>query len=262
MSAALSWAEASLSGAGLSAPLLILVVAIIFLSAFMRGLTGFGFAIAAVPLMSIVIDPKLAVGIAVVLPVPSGLLDLPTAWPASHRPAMRSLIGGALVGTPLGMLALRVMPVDLQRIAIALAAILALLAVWLLKKPSHLGLLARPVPAGLASGVLNGLAGMPGPPVVAYLLTIPITAAAARASLIVFFLATGLFATVTGLATGVVNARSALVSAICLIPFFVGNKLGGRLFHASEAQVYRRGALLILAIGAASAAWKGVAGLL
>jgi uncharacterized membrane protein YfcA len=255
--------HAMLASVGLSWVTLGLIVAIVALSAFMRGLTGFGFAIAAVPLMSLVIDPKLAVAITVVLPVPSGLMDLPKAWPASHRPAMIRLIAGALIGTPLGMLVLRVMPADVQRIVIAASAILALLAVWLLKKPSHLGLLARPTPAGISSGVLNGLAGMPGPPVVAYLLTIPITPAAARSSLIVFFLATGIFATVSGIVTGVVTVRSALISAICLAPFVVFNRAGGQLFHSSrDPTLYRRAALLVLAAGAASAAWKGVAGLL
>lgn len=248
--------------AGLDAPRLATIAAVVFACAVMRGLTGFGFAIGAVPLLSLVVDPRLAVAISVVLPVPSGLMDARRAWAEAHRASMAGLLAGAALGTPVGMMLLKTTPADIQRIVVALAAILALLAVWRLKNPSGLGPLSRPWPAGIASGLLNGAAGMPGPPVVAYMLTTPMTPQMSRASLIVFFLGTGLAATATGVAVGVITVQSALVSAACLIPFVAGNRLGGWLFLRSLPGAYRGASLAILFVGAVTAAAKGVMGFL
>jgi uncharacterized membrane protein YfcA len=248
-----------IAATGMAPAVLALAAAIILLAAFMRGVTGFGFAIAAVPLMSLVMEPRLAIGVSILLPLPSGLMDLARAWPASYRRVMPRLIGGAVVGTPIGMLMLGVIAADLQRMIVAAAAFYALAAVYLFKDPEKLGPLGRPIPAGLASGLLNGLAGMPGPPMVAYILTQPIPAVMARASLIVFFLMTGIVGGASGLATGVITQGSALASLLCLPLFLLGNGVGRRLFEASNADLYRKVGLVLLVIGAASAGWKGLA---
>ncbi|WP_091737521.1 sulfite exporter TauE/SafE family protein [Phenylobacterium immobile] len=251
-----------IAATGLTPTTLAVAATIILLAAFMRGVTGFGFAIAAVPLMSLVMEPRLAIGVSILLPLPSGLMDLGKAWPASHRRVMPRLIGGAVIGTPIGMLLLGVIAPDLQRVIVAAAAFYALAAVYLFKDPDKLGLLGRPTAAGLGAGLLNGLAGMPGPPVVAYILTQPLPAAMARASMIVFFLATGVVGGLSGVATGVITPGSALASLLCLPLFILGNGAGRRLFEASQAGVYRKAGLVLLVIGATSAGWKGVAGFL
>lgn len=255
-------AERLVAATGLSPLALGLTCGIVLLAAFMRGVTGFGFAIAAVPMMSLVMEPRLAIGVSILLPLPSGLMDLAKAWPQSHRRVMPRLIGGAVIGTPIGMVLLGIMAADLQRMIVAAAAFYALAAVYLFKDPEKLGLLGRPTPAGLGAGLLNGLAGMPGPPVVAYILTQPIAPAMSRASLIVFFLATGLVGGASGVATGVITPGSALASLICLPLFLLGNGVGRRLFETSDTGLYRKAALVLLVIGAASAGWKGIAGFL
>lgn len=254
--------ERLVAATGLSPFALGLTCGIVLLAAFMRGVTGFGFAIAAVPMMSLVMEPRLAIGVSILLPLPSGLMDLAKAWPQSYRRVMPRLIGGAIVGTPIGMVLLGIMAADLQRMIVAAAAFYALAAVYLFKDPEKLGPLGRPTPAGLGAGLLNGLAGMPGPPVVAYILTQPIAPAMSRASLIVFFLATGVVGGASGVATGVITPGSALASLICLPLFLLGNGVGRRLFETSDTGLYRKAALVLLVIGAASAGWKGLAGFL
>lgn len=257
-----AWIADHLATVGVDGGKLALIIVIILVSAFMRGLTGFGFAIAAVPLMSVFIDPRLAIGVSIVLPLPFGLADLAKAWPESHRPAMPRLIVGAIIGTPVGMYLLRFIPPEAQRVIIAAVATWALAAVFLFKKAQDAGPLGRSAVAGVGSGLMNGLAGMPGPPVVAYLLTQPIPPAVSRSSMIVFFLATGLIGTASGIATGVVTAGSAIISAICLAPFCLGNWAGRKLFYVGDPKLYRQGGLALLVVGAASAAWRGLAGLL
>jgi uncharacterized membrane protein YfcA len=228
----------------------------------LRGLTGFGFAIAAVPLLSLVLSPKLAVGVSTLLQLVFVFTDAPRAWARSHLAPFPALVTGALLGTPLGMLALRVMPQSLDRIAIALAAIVAFFVVWRAKASRNAWVTSNPGPIGFLSGLLNGLASMPGPPVVMYFLSASISAVEARASLIVFCAATAIFATVSGIVMGIVNASAGAIAAMCLPMLLAGNLAGSALFHASDARVYRSAGLVVLAAGAVSAAWKGLAGVL
>ena len=59
--------------------------------------------------------------------------------------------------------------------------------------------------AGLTAGLFNGLAAMPGPPAVAYYLAAPVQRIAARASLLVFFLATSVSALASAAFIGLIE---------------------------------------------------------
>ncbi|MBT8153149.1 sulfite exporter TauE/SafE family protein [Epibacterium ulvae] len=137
------------------------------ISAFARGLAGFGFAIAAVPILSLVISPIEAVAMTVMLQVVVGLKDIFDLRRDIHKPSLIRLALGSLIGTPIGVFALAVMNPDAARILIALSVFAGLL-ILLLYKPKE----ARPNDAlatvtGVASGVFSGLSAMPGPPAVA-----------------------------------------------------------------------------------------------
>ncbi|MCW5760720.1 MAG: hypothetical protein KIS90_13205, partial [Phenylobacterium sp.] len=55
------------------------VMAVVLLSGVLRGLTGFGFAIVATPLLSTLMAPRTAVATCVLLQLAIGLLDAPAA---------------------------------------------------------------------------------------------------------------------------------------------------------------------------------------
>lgn len=246
----------------LGLPSLALAAGAVLVSAVLRGLTGFGFAIIAVPLLSLVMAPKFAVGMCCLLQLVFAFTEAPRAWVKAHTAPLPTLVVFALLGTPVGMIVLRVLPESLDRIAIALAAILALVVVWRAADLRHVLKALRPAPIGFFAGLLNGLASMPGPPVVMYFLSAPIAPVAARASLIVFFAATSLFATVSGVALGIVNPAVAAAALICLPLLLAGSALGAFLFHTGDARLFRNAGLVVLAAGAATAAWKGFSGFL
>ena len=74
-----------------------------FLAALLRGFTGFGFAIAAVPLLSLVLPPARVVPLTVVLQVLASLVDLRAASRITDWRSMVWLTPGMVVGTPLGL---------------------------------------------------------------------------------------------------------------------------------------------------------------
>ena len=233
---------------------------IVLVSGFLRGLTGFGFAIAATPLLSTLVSPAQAVPLVLLLQLAFGLIDARSAWREAHRTPFKALVVGVVVGTPVGMVLLRALPLSIDRLIVAGAAALSLASVLLSDRRFIDRLTASAPVVGLLSGVLNGLAAMPGPPVSAHFLNAPITAASARASLIVFFTITALVGAVTSLALGLMTPQ-ALVSALICTPCLVaGNWAGTQLFRRGDERLFRAVAISALSISVAAAAWRGLSG--
>lgn len=245
---------------GLGPAAIALTLAVVFASGVLRGLTGFGFAIVATPLLSIVAEPRLAVATCVLLQVAIGLLDAPSAWPQARGQPLGRLLLGAAVATPLGMLVLGATPAGPQRLIIGAATLIALAAVWRGRERPIAAITGRPGAVGLASGLLNGLAAMPGPPVVMYFLTAPIPDATARAALIVYFAFAAVVAAGTGLATGVIGLPAGAMAAAGLPGLIAGTRLGAALFARGDARVFRAAGLATLALAAAAAMIKALAG--
>jgi uncharacterized membrane protein YfcA len=156
------------------------------------------------------------------------------------------LLLAASVAVPLGIFVLLTADPGPLRWAISgivLAAVLLLATGWRFRgRPTTPATLA----AGAASGFLNGLAGMGGPPVVFYYLAGAEAAAAVRASLIVYFGAVDVVA-LAGLAVqGAITHETLLLGAVLVVPYVAGGLLGERLFPLASEAFFRRLALLIL----------------
>src|SRR4051794_30057521 len=146
------------------------IASAVFLGGVLRGFTGFGFAIAATPLLSLVLAPAQAVVMVMLLGLGIGLTDVRTAVTRSSWTSVVPLAVGMAAATPLGVLALTLLSAAHARLAIALVLVAA---TAILMSGFRFRRLPGPVPAtvlGALSGLFNGLAAMPGPPVIAYCL--------------------------------------------------------------------------------------------
>ncbi len=94
-------------------------LAMVFASGLIRGFTGFGLSIAAVPLLSLIMPPTQAIPIVLLLQLFISLSGLRGALQICHWPDVRTLAIGALIATPLGVWALARLPAAPVRIAIA-----------------------------------------------------------------------------------------------------------------------------------------------
>jgi uncharacterized membrane protein YfcA len=104
------------------------------------------------------------------------------------------------------------------------------------------------VTAGLASGVLAGLFGTGGPPVILYYRYRGLDKQAFRAVLLAVFLATSVVRIPTYFASGIAGIPS-VVSALLVLPVcLVGLVVGHRLHVAISERSFRRGTALVLAI--------------
>lgn len=229
--------------------------AAIFAAAVLRGFTGFGIALAGVPLLALVAEPRLVVPSIMFLQVASGVQNLVQDRRHIDIRLLLPLLPGALLGILPGFWLLLWLAADAVRLGIGVLVVATVLLLGqgfrLEREPSVPALLGL----GAVSGVLNGLAAMAGPPMIALLFALRRPPKIIRATLAGYFLCTGLAGFASALATGVI-APGELGFAIVLLPaLLLGLALGGRLFDGALRRHYRRaGSTLLLLIGLAAAA--------
>ncbi|MGM4916567.1 TSUP family transporter [Tardiphaga sp. 813_E8_N1_3] len=245
-------------GAALTPKLVLLSIASIFVASVLRGYTGFGFALAAVPLLGLFMAPTEAVPVAIGLQLAGSLLDFRSASKTCDWPSLRWLIIGALVGSPLGTLILSEIPASISRLVISA---ITLLAVFALGRGFQLPAAPpRPVTSitGFFFGLFNGLAAMPGPPVVAYYMSLPMPRRAARASLMAFFLMTSITATVSFVSVGLMTVHTIGLSLLGLPVMWLGTRLGELAFRHGDDSRHRQVSIASLGVIALVSAIKGV----
>ena len=216
------------------------------MAAFVRGLAGFGLAILLVPVLGLAVPPREAVVVANWLGLLIGLVGLKKILGASERSAFK-ISAAAVLAVPLGVWLLARTDPSLARLLIALLAFGSFLLVLLPKRPAHhLPSTLETGATGLASGILTGFAGMPGPPVVPYYLRREIPAQLARASMMTIFFGDLVGGRGLGHAAGGIDLARATAGGHAVSGCAAG-QLAGRTGVRQDqrqdlAQLYRRGA--------------------
>jgi uncharacterized protein len=144
---------------------LIVVAVAIFAAAFVQMLAGFGFALMAMPVMTLAIPVDEAVVILAMLSLAT------TAWQSIHlrrdtdRPLARRLIIASFVGMPLGLVILNVVDDTTLTIALGVSVLAATALLVRRLDLAHVGP-GLDIACGFTSGVLNTSLGTNGPPLV------------------------------------------------------------------------------------------------
>jgi uncharacterized membrane protein YfcA len=244
-----------LTGAALAAAILITLGA-----AVCQSLTGFGFALVMVPLLSLVWDVKSAVVTSTVLGTVTLLPLLVEARRHVHLAAMVALLVGSVIGRPAGLLILEVTDPEALKIFVGVVVIGASVLAYRVREVRTMPSGATPAAAaGVVSGVLGGSTSMSGPPAIFYLLGTERSVEVFRGTLLAFFLPSGLVG-IAGLAVlGRVTPDVLRTSAITLPALFVGLFVGALLRYRVPEEAFRLLVLLILILTSvgviASASW-------
>jgi uncharacterized membrane protein YfcA len=210
-----------------------------FVAALLYTISGFGFAVLAVPLYLLLIEPGRAVQLAIILSTGLSLVVVPGLRRTVSVPLLMRLTMGSLLGLPLGLFSFRYADPLLVRLGVG-ATILTfaiLLAVFRSRGAQIWNPFGRTpnrdVVAGAVAGVATALVGMAGPPVLIYLLLAGTAGQTVRATLLAFF-ALSYGATVAAHSATVGIPVSTWSAAAILAPFallgaLVGRPLGDRL---------------------------------
>ncbi|MCB1427173.1 MAG: sulfite exporter TauE/SafE family protein [Zhengella sp.] len=149
------------------------VLAVLLLAGLVRGFSGFGTGMVAIPVLAATHDPVTAV---VVIAIVDSLPQLPAALPALRYARWREVLplaAGAVLLLPAGLAVLRHGDPLVLRWVICLgvlAALVALASGWRYHGPRPPVLSGG---VGAVAGFLGGIAGIPGPPPVLYWMASP-----------------------------------------------------------------------------------------
>jgi len=147
-----------------------LVALIALFASFVRAISGFGVALIAAPLLALVIEAKRAVVLSVIMSGISSLFVLSYMWRHIDLRRVAFICLGAALGIPLGAYFLSIL--SSNTIKLVLASLAIPLAILLMLRFSYhftrdsLGCAV----AGFLGGALVTTTGVPGPPIVLFLL--------------------------------------------------------------------------------------------
>ncbi|SMY06700.1 sulfite exporter TauE/SafE family protein [Flavimaricola marinus] len=229
----------------------------IFGAAYVRGYAGFGFAALIVSSASLVTSPLYFVPVVVLADVVLTAQQARGIWAEIAWRRVLTLLGGALIGVPLGVLLLTGLGIDMLRAVISLF-VLAMCGLlyfgWHLSKPqgdkAHFG-------TGVISGLANG-AAVGGLPVAVFFSAQTLPATTFRATVIAYFTMLDIWTLPNFWAAGLIS-RDTLIATVVSLPLMsLGVWLGGKRFRSSNPENFRRFAILLLATLAGVGLMKSV----
>lgn len=217
-----------------------------------RGTTGFGAAMVMTPALALLIGPRAAVPVTLLLETFAALPMLPAAARIARWRLLAPISAAALLTVPLGGWLLAGASPHVLRRAIALTVIVFSLALLSGRRYQGAPRLSTSLGLGALSGIMLGATSIGGPPIIIYLLSGPDPAAVIRASLtlyVVLISAAGL--TVLG-AGGLLDAYTLRYAGWLALPFAGGVIIGSRLFSRLLDLQFRRftmAFMLVVAVG-------------
>lgn len=245
--------------AGLTVAALIGVAVVVALSATVQLSAGFGFGLAAVPLLSVVIDAHTAVVVALTLATVTNGYQSWTGRRSTDRAVVTRLLTGAVVGLPVGLLVFRAVDDRLLGVVIGAAVLVAVVVV-------ALGLDLRHAPdgldvaAGFVSGALTMSSGVNGPPLVFVLQARHFDQPRFRATITSVFFVLDIVSVVVFATTGEYDGRSLAAVGASLPGLALGAAAGLYLRRHLDARRFRRLVLGLLTAAGISAIAAAIAG--
>jgi len=199
------------------------------------------------------LGPHAAIAVNNVMGLPAVFQLLPEAIRRAERVFVLPICTAIFAAAPVGTWALvstdpAVMTVAISTLVLLMVAFLA--SGWRLG--GRIGI-AKLIAAGIAGGLVQGIAGVGGPPVVAVALSRPGEASQQRANVLALMTAVSLSSFLPLLYYGLFTRQTVIIGLV-LIPFYsAATALGARYFALGGQRHYRRVALATLtAIGMAT----------
>ncbi len=223
-----------------------------FVAGTVRGFAGFGTAMIYMPVAARLLDPFWAIITIVVMDILGPIPNIPSVMRIANRGALVRLVTGALVGVPLGLMALSLLSPDMFRLgvsAIALGMLICLMAG--LRYRGSMGPLVLFATGGLG-GVLGGISGQPGPPVILLYMSSKYPAPMVRAMTMAYLFSYDILMMAVLSLQKILVLVPVMLGLILAVPNLLGNMVGARVFRPGYEKIYRTVAYVIIAISALS----------
>jgi uncharacterized protein len=216
------------------------IIAVVFLAALLQSLSGFGFAIIVMPLVTLLLGLHTAAPTVALVAVTAYAVNVVRYRHGIDRGEVLRLAAASAVGVPLGIWALK--NVDEALVKRLLGAILVAYSAYALWRPATGR--AAPAwwvyPAGFFAGCLGGAYNTPGPPVILYGSVRRWPRDEFRAVLQALFLASGLMVVAGHLVAGHVDGTVVRYYACALPALALGIAAGAAVDRRVDHEMFRR----------------------
>jgi uncharacterized membrane protein YfcA len=241
---------------------LIAVPAVIF-AGISKGGFGSGAAFAATPILALIVDPRLALGLMLPLLMLVDVATLGPYWKRWSWPEARLLILGGVPGVVLGVLLYRVADADVFRFligAIALGFVLFQLGRvrgWIRASGRPAGTGAG-LTAGIAAGFTSFISHAGGPPVAVYLLSRGLSKTAYQATTVLVFWAINIAKAVPYAFLGVFTAETLWANVLLAPAALIGAWVGVKAHHMVPERLFFAITYVLLTLTGSKLIWDAL----
>lgn len=214
---------------------------VVILSALIQSSTGFGFALFAIPLLMLLFPAHTAISLSGFLSLISCLSTLPRVLKDVDAFLLKRLFIGSLIGLPIGGQLYYAADVTWLKLIVGISIILSAF-VMMYRIPLFFG---SGKEAGFLSGFMTSSVGMPGPPVVLFLISKNVGKEAFRGTSIAYYCLVYPISLVIQYASGHFELHA--IDDLVLIPaIFIGQAVGMLLHRRISPNWFRRVTILLL----------------
>ena len=233
---------------GLSPIISIYAILCIFVSAVIRGYSGFGFSALTVSSLSFVLPPIEIIPLVFLLEIAASINMLPMVWKEVDWKILKWLILGNVVGTPFGIFLLVNINQEIIRFTISILVFFS--CIFLLRQfkfSSNLGK-SWTLGVGSFSGVVNGSTGVGGLPIAIFFLSASGGATLTRASLVAYLFFSDIYASLISGTQHIISLELFSRTLIFLVPMTIGIYIGHKNFVKTTQKSFRKFVLIFLVI--------------
>lgn len=230
---------------------LAIIFACLAAGGFLKGATGAGAPLLAVPAIALIFDVKLAI---LVMLMPNLLTNLGQGWAFRRHllpaPFMLTFLSAGAAGAVAGTLMLAYLPQKFLMIVVA-GAVFLYIALRLARPDWKISypLAARlSVPAGFAAGMLQGAAGISAPASISFLNAMRLERPTFIATISLFFVAITSLQTVSLAYFGLLSVQSTLISVTAMLPILAFMPVGAAFARRLSKESFDRAILILLGL--------------
>ena len=218
----------------------------VVLAGLVRGYIGFGFAAIAVVGMNLFLTPQQSVPVVLGLDLLCSAPLLTQALKQADIPTFKLLTLGSVIGIPLGLGLLLLVPSEQLKLGICVLILVISLLLALDVRFKGTDTLAGKLSFGILAGAGTSGSSVGGPIIVSYMLSSSLTSATQRATMILFFVVSEIVALGALFSSGLIGWDIVKLTMILLIPTLIAVRIGQWLFNKRQPHSFKPTALPIM----------------
>lgn len=218
------------------------------MAALLQGMAGFGFALLAVPLLSIILPLNQVVPLVVACSLCTNIMVLASCRQHVNLKEISIMILFGILGIPVGTYGLTHLPLQVLEIGMSILIIISALVLYRGYKITFRKKFVAYGIAGTLSGLLNGAMAMSGPPIVLFLSNEGQDKEQFKANLSFYAMITNIITLTTYTLRGLMNKETYLLLGGNLLALFLGAILGIFIAKRIPSPVFKKLVIVLLLI--------------